>query len=336
MPFTTLILSTVALAWTEETDDYRYAGPGDVDAPAFTFLDIASTGQVLTDASSCDDCATSLEPFIGDDAAVVGADAPTGTTISIGTNGHLLGGGSYGLYIDLDPADDPADLVYARRFGDVLVIQWEDVSYWPGPDSGVARLQLHWDLTTGSMAYLFDDLQNDGGEQYTVEYASAPVGDTSDDRFQSGDTMCLVPAGVDACTLATPPATFVEATVAATGGFASAIDPGGPVGLQPDTIAANLEEDASGAPGCSKQTVAGTWVRGRSPRVDGLTDTEGPVAGASLLALEVDGTPFSASLAPYGGLEGVGDDGRTFRERFARMSTTRSIWYGVIHTCDED
>lgn len=128
---------------------------------------------------------------------------------------------------------------------------------------------------------------------------------------------------------------FVTTTISGTPGFGSVID-SGPGALASSTIDANMAdlEAAAASMGCSAEAWAGTWVRGRSPRLQGETETGGTVSGPNITNGTVDGVPFSASLATGGGLAGSTSDGNDLLGFFHRINTNRSIWYGVEVVCD--
>lgn len=137
-------------------------------------------------------------------------------------------------------------------------------------------------------------------------------------------------------TLATPALaqTFVSDTISGTPGFGSVLD-SGPAKFSTANIDADLaalEADAADM-SCGTTQWAGTWVRGRSPRLQGETEGGDTVMGSSITNGTVDGSPFSAALASGGLFMGETDEGTELWGHFARLGSKRAIWYGVEVDC---
>lgn len=130
--------------------------------------------------------------------------------------------------------------------------------------------------------------------------------------------------------------TFVTDTISGTPGFGTVID-SGPGRFDSTNIGANLDALHAYADGmgCDATEWAGTWVRGRSPRLQGETEDGGTITGPNITNGTVDGVaPFSASLASGGMVVGSTDGGNELVGHFARLNSKRSIWYAVEIDCD--
>lgn len=129
---------------------------------------------------------------------------------------------------------------------------------------------------------------------------------------------------------------FATDTITATPGFGSVID-SGPGKFSSALIDARMADliDEATSEGCDAVSWAGTWVRGRTPRLQGLTDASGVIQGATLTNGTVSGVAFEASLASGGEVDGMTEGGNVFTGYFARLGSKRSIWYGVEISCSE-
>lgn len=128
---------------------------------------------------------------------------------------------------------------------------------------------------------------------------------------------------------------FVTDTIDDAPGFGGVLD-SGPAVLDSTTIDARmdaLDADAD-AMGCTTVHWAGTWVRGRSPRVQGTTELSESVTGPNITNGMVEGVAFSASLTTGGGFSGSTAEGNELHGYFTRLGGKRSIWYGVEVVCD--
>lgn len=130
---------------------------------------------------------------------------------------------------------------------------------------------------------------------------------------------------------------LVETVVGGTPGFETVLD-SGPAKFDIASIEsrlASLEDDWANA-GCSTERWAGTQARGRTPVLLGETEGGRTVTGTSIADGDVDGTAFSASLSTGSRLVGSTADGTDLDGYFARVSSKKSIWYGVEATCPID
>lgn len=333
MTLLVLALSTSAHAWTIDGPDFRYAAPGDVDAPAFVFTDISGSGTVLATISNCDDCAELVGGLLPPGTVFMGPTPEDSSNVSAATNGGFFAGpSSIGSFSDIDPGDDPSDLIYFQMFGDIAVLQYENNSFFPGPSTGNVRMQILWDTASGGMSVIVDDWQ--GGVSTTPGIGPFFVSGFSP---SSGDTYCMVQPGVAECPsiVGGPPGgDFVADTVEGTAGFADTID-SGPAQFSSQTIDGNVA-DAMAAftdAGCTgMQQIAGTWSRRRSPRVQGATEGGGTITGPSLLSVDIDGTSYTSSLGSGGTFSGSAGD-MMIMGNFAKLNNAKSIWYGVEADC---
>lgn len=112
----------------------------------------------------------------------------------------------------------------------------------------------------------------------------------------------------------------------------------GPARLSSSTIAALLEglEQSAEADGCTTTQWAGTYLRGRTPRLLGETFDGRVVEGGSITAATVDGVPFAASLASGGRFVGETASGTGIQGYFARVNPRKAVWYGVERTCPDE
>lgn len=178
------------------------------------------------------------------------------------------------------------------------------------------------------------------GEEFTMDWAGQPYAVVIEFTAEAATETVVFPSNgnsqPDRAVLtawALHHLDFVRDTVNEAAGFGGVIDEGNGFNFRPSTINANLDALAQDYAGCSTEQIAGTWVRGRSPRVFGVTPAGDSAVGPNITNLDIEGTEFSASLESGGTFSGMGEDGSWFSGNFARLGSKRSIWYGVIASC---
>ena len=133
-----------------------------------------------------------------------------------------------------------------------------------------------------------------------------------------------------------PQVDFVESTVEDV--FGDVIDEGAGYNARPSTIGSRVNAlvAAFEDEGCVvTDGVAGTYLRGRTPRQLGASEVAGDaIAGPNIGNLTIGGETASVGLASGGRLEGQVSDGSIVRGYFVRLNTSRSFWYGTRATCE--
>lgn len=346
----TLLLLQTALAWTggDAYYDMSSSDAADADAPPHGFVDISTTGTVLSIPSDHDDATAPLSEAVSGTFRFYGRDWPA-TEIYVDSNGRIAFGapnsepqtGSihdvaldllYAIHViwaDLNPCCGNSGTVYAQRVGDFVIVQWDRSEIFVS--GGDITAQVRMNTRTGEIYISNGSIMLDNGG-FTVfgQGLSTPSGglQARDNVFPPVDVTYYFrptwtcPGGDPALCDA------VDLAAAAT----PMIDEASPnVRLRPSAIYARLDAIrtfGTGA-GCgfSGESWGGGYARGLA---EGTTTTGGVVTGMFRLndvEGDVDGTPFGVAYGAYGRGNVLASDGADFvTGMYVRTKGPHGVW----------